>query len=434
MIRSGRGSGNNAAGSPGFMSRRGRGRGSAVGVSAGSNSWRRGEPSTMTKSAGTFAASNSWVRPKDGDAEKKKDVESTETTASAVELALASIEGKAEEYKERAILAREEKDTTEAIDRDNQDTDDTSKSKGSLDKRKIDSPQKDVPNPLLKNPPPKKAATKKATPKKPSQKKKPILKGGYISELKPSVDTAKIDSLRKSILDSPPKKPVLKGGPKPFGGSKVWKRKNDEETPPPRNLSAKGNGKPGRNTTGNRPGTKAQAAKRIRLGKITDDTSTTNQNDADGTDNNDTEEQAKEDSGNGATLTAFAYRETGNTGRGRGRGRGRGSRGRGNAHTSRGNMGLVRVKSELQSTTKICPTFARGINCDDEYCRKRHDVPPECARPLCSFFQRHGQCRKGDECPFAHVKVDPRAAICSSFRLLGYCEDPNCPFKHVVQK
>ena len=113
------------------------------------------------------------------------------------------------------------------------------------------------------------------------------------------------------------------------------------------------------------------------------------------------------------------------------KGRGRG-RGRGNTNSA-GNMGLVRVRAELQSTTKICPTFARGINCDDEYCWKRYDVPSECARPLCSFFQRHGQCRKGDDCPFAHVKVDPRAAVCSSFRLLGYCEDPNCAFKHVLK-
>ena len=181
----------------------------------------------------------------------------------------------------------------------------------------------------------------------------------------------------------------------------------------------------------NRPVTKAPAAKRIRLDKGSADS--TYLNDGNGTEDNDTdmpEGQAKRD---GASLTAFAYRETGAAGRGRGRGHSRG-RGRGNTNISSGNMGLVRVKSELQSTSKICPTFARGINCNNEYCRKRHDVPPECARPLCSFFQRHGQCRKGDECPFAHVKVDPRAAICSSFRLLGYCEDPNCTFKHVAQK
>ena len=248
-----------------------------------------------------------------------------------------------------------------------------------------------------------------------------------------AVDGNNADGTSKS------KKPILKGGPKTAGGNMAWRRINDEDRtndkrmgqpkqqpPPPRQR------KTGKNT--NRPATKAPAAKRIRLGKGSTDT--TDQNDADDTDDSNTdnpEGQVNRHGGDGTTLTAFAYRETGTVGRGRGRGHNR-ARGRGNKNTSRGNMGLVRVKSELQSTTKICPTFARGVNCDNEYCKKRHDVPPECARPLCSFFQRHGQCHKGDECPFAHVKVDPRAAICSSFRLLGYCEDPNCTFKHVAQK
>jgi len=96
------------------------------------------------------------------------------------------------------------------------------------------------------------------------------------------------------------------------------------------------------------------------------------------------------------TLTDFAYRETTSSSsypRGRGRG------GRNVSNTV--NMGLVRVNPD----TKICPTFLRGIKCDDEHCRKRHDVPVESARPVCSFFQRHGQCLKGSDCPFRHVKV-----------------------------
>lgn len=405
--------------SSGYMSRRGRDRGSAilVGVSAGSNSWRRGQPLT-SNAAGPFASSNSWVRPKDDNAEQKNDAEKTEKAVSAVDLALASIEGNANDKEGPMVLPQNKTVSTEAIDGNN--TDGTSKSKARLEKTKFVDPPKKRP----KN--------------KPQPMKSKPNKDYNTNESKSSVevDTSKIDSLRRNILDAPPKKPILKGGPKPVGGSKVWRRKNDKD-----NINGKGIGQPkqqpppsrhgeiGRST--NHPVTKAPAAKRIRLGKGSMDG--TDQSDADGTIGDDTgmsEGQAKRDDNDIATLTAFAYRETGVARRGRERGRGRG-RGRGSTNISSGNTGLVRVKSELQSTTKICPTFARGINCDNEFCRKRHDIPPECARPLCSFFQRHGQCRKGDGCPFAHIKVDPRAAVCSSFRLLGYCEDPNCAFKHV---
>merc|ERR1712232_1035719 len=93
------------------------------------------------------------------------------------------------------------------------------------------------------------------------------------------------------------------------------------------------------------------------------------------------------------------------------------------------NMGLVRVQPNLRKTP-ICSTFLRGIQCTDKYCKRRHDVPKEFAMPVCSFFQRHGQCLK-EECIFRHVKVNPRATICPSFSLLGFCEDPKCPMKHV---
>jgi hypothetical protein len=94
------------------------------------------------------------------------------------------------------------------------------------------------------------------------------------------------------------------------------------------------------------------------------------------------------------------------------------------------NMGLVRVQPN-EKKTPICPVFLRGVECTDKYCRKRHDVPKEFATPVCSFFQRHGQCLKGDECMFRHVKVNPRATVCPSFALLGFCEDKDCAMKHV---
>ena len=319
---------------------RGRGRGSSNAVSTGGNTWKRGQPTSMTTNLGGASSNTcSWVRPKGNDVDKKK-----------------ANNDEVEEVLAKEIVADSGGDALSA------------------------------------------------SPEKKEQK------------------------------------PILKGGPKPSGGSKVWKRKSDDnngdndkskahvrprkQNPPPRSIPKKGN----RNVSrGN--GAKAPAAKRIRLDKGGSNDATS-KSDEDKTSDNDTDMpeagQAKRD-GNAATLTAFAYREIGAAERGRGRGRGRGNT------KSAGNIGLVRVRAELQSTTKICPTFARGINCDDEYCRKRHDVPSECARPLCSFFQRHGQCRKGDDCPFAHVKVDPRAAVCSSFQLLGYCEDPNCAFKHVLK-
>ena len=94
------------------------------------------------------------------------------------------------------------------------------------------------------------------------------------------------------------------------------------------------------------------------------------------------------------------------------------------------NMGLVRVPPNAKKTP-ICSTFLRGVQCTDRYCRKRHDIPKEYALPVCLYFQRHGQCLKGDECVFRHVKVNPRATICPSFAVLGFCEDPSCTMKHI---
>jgi hypothetical protein len=95
------------------------------------------------------------------------------------------------------------------------------------------------------------------------------------------------------------------------------------------------------------------------------------------------------------------------------------------------NMGLVRVAPNAK-VTPICPAFLRGVECQDKYCRKRHDVPKEFAMPICSFFQRRGQCLKQQgECIFRHVKVNPRALVCPSFSLLGFCEDQECAMKHV---
>jgi hypothetical protein len=94
------------------------------------------------------------------------------------------------------------------------------------------------------------------------------------------------------------------------------------------------------------------------------------------------------------------------------------------------NMGLVRIQPD-KKTTPICPTFLRGLHCQNEFCRKRHDIPKEHAMPVCSFFQRHGQCLRGDVCVFRHVKVNPKALVCPSFAILGFCEDEKCTMQHI---
>jgi hypothetical protein len=97
------------------------------------------------------------------------------------------------------------------------------------------------------------------------------------------------------------------------------------------------------------------------------------------------------------------------------------------------NMGLVRIQPN-EKKTPICSTFLRGQQCQNPLCRKRHDVPRDYAMPVCSFFQRHGQCLRGDECIFRHVKVNPTALICPNFSILGFCEDSECSMQHVRGK
>lgn len=127
-------------------------------------------------------------------------------------------------------------------------------------------------------------------------------------------------------------------------------------------------------------------------------------------------------------LTDFAYRQTSRVVQ-----RGQKNPREGSTRAAKSgprNMGLVRVQPN-EKKTPVCPVFLRGVECTDKYCRKRHDVPKEFAMPVCSFFQRQGQCLKGDECMFRHVKVNPRATVCPSFALLGFCEDEDCVMKHV---
>ena len=133
------------------------------------------------------------------------------------------------------------------------------------------------------------------------------------------------------------------------------------------------------------------------------------------------------------SLTDHRYKDTGRGigGRGRGRGRGRSSGRKGGRS---GNIGLVRVQPSNPSETPICPTFRKGMPCNDPKCIYRHDVCSEASRPICVFFQRNGMCDKGEDCPFRHVKVNWNAAICPSFAQFGYCESVGCTLRHVIEK
>jgi len=93
-------------------------------------------------------------------------------------------------------------------------------------------------------------------------------------------------------------------------------------------------------------------------------------------------------------------------------------------------MGLSRVRPN-DSKTPICTLFLKGMECTNPHCRKRHDIPKEHAMPVCSFFQSRGQCLKGPDCLFRHVKISQDAPVCPTFASLGYCQNMECPMKHI---
>ncbi|CAJ1949324.1 unnamed protein product [Cylindrotheca closterium] len=206
-------------------------------------------------------------------------------------------------------------------------------------------------------------------------------------------------------------------------GPPHWKSGNTKKRPPPRS------GRP-------RPG----AAKRIAI-EVTNKASGEQEQPI--TQDGSTANEGSLSSEPTEKLTDFAYRQTsarvqrGNDSKSLKWSANGGSTVSSSIHQSgrplRRNMGLVRVQPNT-GKTPICKTFLRGINCTDKYCKKRHDIPKEFSVPVCSFFQRHGNCLKGESCPFRHIKVNPRAMVCPSFAVLGFCDDPDCNMKHERSK
>ena len=80
----------------------------------------------------------------------------------------------------------------------------------------------------------------------------------------------------------------------------------------------------------------------------------------------------------------------------------------------------------------ICPIYLQNGDCPSGgSCDLSHDATPERV-PACLHFLR-GRCSKSS-CRYAHVRVDPTAAICGDFASLGYCSrGALCEERHVVE-
>mmetsp|Transcript_21253 Transcript_21253/g.58847 ORF Transcript_21253/g.58847 Transcript_21253/m.58847 type:complete len:456 (+) Transcript_21253:1014-2381(+) len=127
-----------------------------------------------------------------------------------------------------------------------------------------------------------------------------------------------------------------------------------------------------------------------------------------------------------AVLTTFAYCPPTTTGVPTARRTRRADRN----NNKNNNKSLVRVPTT--NTTRICPLFAKGVDCTQPGCLLRHDVPSSAARPTCRHFLNHGSCLRGNDCPFRHVKGT--AEPCPRWTATGYCTLEHCPLAHVQHK
>ncbi|KAF2707559.1 hypothetical protein K504DRAFT_38537 [Pleomassaria siparia CBS 279.74] len=86
-----------------------------------------------------------------------------------------------------------------------------------------------------------------------------------------------------------------------------------------------------------------------------------------------------------------------------------------------------------QNKVAICKDFLYKNNCPDgDGCPLSHTPSPH-NTIACNHF-RKGTCTK-DDCRFAHVRVNPSAALCETFSRLGYCEKGNiCADRHAFDE
>lgn len=93
--------------------------------------------------------------------------------------------------------------------------------------------------------------------------------------------------------------------------------------------------------------------------------------------------------------------------------------------------GLTCIYQHDPSKIAICWNFLQD-NCPNtaDSCNLSHEPAPE-RTPLCLHFLNKGRCTR-EKCPFPHVNVGARHAICRDFAVLGYCEKGlDCDKQHV---
>lgn len=81
----------------------------------------------------------------------------------------------------------------------------------------------------------------------------------------------------------------------------------------------------------------------------------------------------------------------------------------------------------------LCPAYLKDIcPLTSEECSLSHSSNPH-RSPSCLHFNR-GHCDKGNECRYAHIKLNASAPVCRDFALLGYCErGAECDARHVFE-
>ncbi|KAG8911059.1 hypothetical protein FRC00_007133, partial [Tulasnella sp. 408] len=84
----------------------------------------------------------------------------------------------------------------------------------------------------------------------------------------------------------------------------------------------------------------------------------------------------------------------------------------------------------------LCPLFLTEkcpYKDKPEQCSLSHDPTPE-RTPICVRFNSTGQCYKGSDCLYPHIRVGPKTGICRDFAVLGYCEKgASCEASHLKE-
>ncbi len=76
------------------------------------------------------------------------------------------------------------------------------------------------------------------------------------------------------------------------------------------------------------------------------------------------------------------------------------------------------------SKIALCPLFLAEkcpFASNSSECSLSHDPTPE-RTPLCTRFNSTGQCYKGADCLYPHIRVGPKNGVCRDFAVLGYCD------------